>query len=218
MSIIIIDYGIGNLYSVANALKKVTKENVYITNDAKQIKKSNRIILPGQGAIKDCIKELKKKNIYWLIKEIIYKKNKPVLGICIGQHLLMESSEENNSVFGINYIKGVVKKYTNNNNKFKIPHTGWNIVYKHKEHPIWNGIKSGSRFYFVHSFYAKTTTQTTTTDKTKTKKNVLGMTEYGGHYANVITYSKSVITVQFHPEKSACLGLKLLKNFINWLP
>ncbi|AFQ24217.1 imidazole glycerol phosphate synthase subunit HisH [Candidatus Portiera aleyrodidarum] len=206
MAIIIIDYGIGNLYSVANAIKKVTKEKVYITNDAKKIKLSNRIILPGQGAIKDCIKELKKKELYWLLKEIINTTNKPVLGICIGQHLLMESSEENKGVFGINYIKGIVKNYKNKN--FKIPHTGWNIVYKHKEHQIWNGIKSGSRFYFVHSFYVKT----------RFKNNVLGVTEYGGKCANVITYYNSVITVQFHPEKSSSLGLKFLKNFINWLP
>lgn len=206
MAIIIIDYGIGNLYSVANAIKKVTNENVIISNNAKKIKNANRIILPGQGAIKDCINELKKEELYWLIKDLIYKKNKPVLGICIGQHLLMESSEENNSVFCMNYIPGIVKKY--NNKKFKIPHIGWNVVYKYKEHPIWNGIKSGERFYFVHSYYVKS----------KFKNNIFGITEYGGIRANVIIGYNSVITVQFHPEKSSFIGLKFLKNFINWLP
>ncbi|CAA3704460.1 Imidazole glycerol phosphate synthase subunit HisH [Candidatus Portiera aleyrodidarum] len=208
MAIIIIDYGVGNLYSVANAIKKVTKEKIFISNNAKKIKNSNRIILPGQGAIKDCIKELKKKELYWLIKDLIYTKNIPVLGICIGQHLLMESSEENNSVFGMNYIQGVVKKYKNKKYKFKIPQIGWNVVYKHKEHPLWNGIKSGSRFYFVHSYYVKT----------NLKNNILGITEYGGKRADVITYYNSVITVQFHPEKSSFIGLRFLKNFINWLP
>ncbi|CEI58875.1 imidazole glycerol phosphate synthase subunit HisH [Candidatus Portiera aleyrodidarum] len=210
MTIIIVDYGVGNLYSVANAIKKVTNENVIVSNKAKDIKNANRIILPGQGAIKDCINGLKKKELYWLIKDLIYKNNKPILGICIGQHLFMESSEENNSVFCINYIPGIVKKYNNKNYNlnFKIPHIGWNVVYKYNDHPIWRGIKSGSRFYFVHSYYVKS----------KFKKNIFGITEYGGRRANVIIGYNSIITVQFHPEKSSFIGLKFLKNFIRWEP
>ncbi|MCK2046727.1 imidazole glycerol phosphate synthase subunit HisH [Chromohalobacter japonicus] len=213
MTIAVIDYGMGNLHSVAKALEHVTHENVVITDDSRSIRGASRLVLPGQGAIRDCMGELQRNELQGLVQEVLRAQAKPLLGICVGQQMLMEESEENGGVACLGHLPGHVRHFGRDlrdaqDQRLKVPHMGWNRVTQHHPHPLWAGIEDDARFYFVHSYYVEA----------QEDSDIFGTTEYGGHTAHVATGRGPVFAVQFHPEKSARDGLRLLENFVTWTP
>ncbi|RKQ95757.1 glutamine amidotransferase [Kushneria sinocarnis] len=214
MTIAIIDYGMGNLHSVAKALEHVSEnERVTITRDPRAIKGATRLILPGQGAIRDCMSELEHTELTGLVKEMLADGNKPLLGICVGQQMLMDKSDENGGVWCLGYMPGRVRHFDDtmrdaDGNRLKVPHMGWNRVHQHHMHPLWEGIPTGERFYFVHSYHVQA----------EEDAHVMGYIDYGTVRAHVATGRDATFAVQFHPEKSAGAGLRLLSNFIQWSP
>ncbi|MGM0536428.1 MAG: imidazole glycerol phosphate synthase subunit HisH [Pseudomonadota bacterium] len=213
MTIAVIDYGMGNLHSVAKALEHVTHENVIVTRDARRIRGATRLVLPGQGAIRDCMGELERTELRGLVEELLARQAKPLLGICVGQQMLLDHSEENGGIDCLGFLRGEVRKFPidmrdDRDNRLKVPHMGWNLVHQHHDHPLWAGIDQDEHFYFVHSYYVDATDDTT----------VFGTTGYGRVNAHVAIGRDATFAVQFHPEKSSRAGLKLLENFVQWSP
>ena len=203
-SIAIIDYGMGNVYSVKKAIEYVAPNSqVLITNNIDLINKADRIIFPGQGAIGACMQALYKHNLIDVIKSAY--REKPFLGICLGLQLLFDYSEENNGVNGLAFIAGNIIKFRQN--QLKIPHMGWNKVKQLKAHPLWYNINNDAYFYSVHSYYVAE----------KDQDLAIATTKYGVEFTCAIA-KDNVFAVQFHPEKSQYNGLQLLKNFVNWSP
>ena len=202
--IAIIDYGIGNLRSVHNAVSFISPQTKSIvTSDPDVVAKADKVIFPGQGAMPDCVLQLDKRGLKESVIEAA--KQKPFLGICLGLQMLFETSEEGN-VSGFGLLPGTVKRFQlNKNERIKIPHMGWNKVNLSNPHPMWNKIDSDSRFYFVHSFYAEV----------KDKSLVMATSTHGEKFTCAIA-KDNIFAVQFHPEKSSELGLQLLNNFISW--
>jgi imidazole glycerol phosphate synthase glutamine amidotransferase subunit len=196
--IAIVDYGMGNLRSVVNAFKRLGA-HVVITQDRETIAASDAIVLPGVGAFGKCVENLKGLQLFDFIKEIILQE-KLYLGICLGMQILFEESEEAPSVKGMGIIKGKVPRFTGH---VKVPHMGWNSIEIAKTHPIFEGIKGGSHFYFVHSFFCQPEEQGVTATTTN----------YGIEFASSVQIG-NVFACQFHPEKSQSIGLQLLRNFI----
>ena len=213
MSIIaVVDYNMGNLRSVTQALQHVASANteIKITSNADDVLKADRVVFPGQGAARDCMSELQKRELVEVVLEAA--KTKPFLGICMGMQVLMQRSEENDGVDCMGLYAGEVKHFEGNigrrdvsGERLKIPQMGWNRVEHTQEHPLWKGIESGSRFYFVHSYYVVP----------DDKALIAGTTEYGIEYATAIA-KDNVFAIQSHPEKSADDGLQLLRNFTQW--
>jgi|TARA_B100000953_G_C17874076_1_gene375770 glutamine amidotransferase len=204
--IVIIDYGMGNVHSVAKALTNILdkKSKVKISKSISEIKKSTHIVFPGQGAVSECMSNINKNFEINELKEII--KEKPFLGICMGLQVLMGSSTENNGVSCLDIIDGKVLSIRDKLDKnLKIPHMGWSEVAQQNNHPLWDGIKNKSYFYFVHSYYVSP-------DK---KNDILATTSYGFDFVSAIA-RENMVAVQFHPEKSSKTGLKLLQNFLSW--
>ena len=204
--IVIIDYGMGNVHSVAKALTNILdkKSKVKISKSISEIKKSTHIVFPGQGAVSECMSNINKNFEINELKEII--KEKPFLGICMGLQVLMGSSTENNGVSCLDIIDGEVLSIRDKLDKnLKIPHMGWSEVAQQNNHPLWDGIKNKSYFYFVHSYYVSP-------DK---KNDILATTSYGFDFVSAIA-RENMAAVQFHPEKSSKTGLKLLRNFLSW--
>lgn len=209
-TIAVVDYGMGNLRSVLKALEHVAqdRQNVIITSDARQIASAERVVFPGQGAARDCMQQLRDSKLDDVVLQAASEK--PFLGICMGMQVLMSHSEENQGVDCMNLYRGNVRAFADaaiqpQMQSLKIPHMGWNQVAQKQVHPLWQGIKDNSRFYFVHSYYVDPE------DKTL----VAGTTEYGIEFVSVIARN-NVFAAQFHPEKSAHDGLQLLKNFSRW--
>ena len=209
IDIAVVDYGMGNLRSVAKALEHVAPElNIVITSESKDINAAKKIVFPGQGAMPDCMRELVTRKL----KDAVVKaaSEKPFLGICIGLQLLFEHSEEGDAA-GLGVLAGDVKKFSPDQmkdtlgRKLKVPHMGWNQVYQTKSHPMWENIQDGERFYYVHSYYVTP----------KEQEIVAGISEYPNKFTSVIA-NKNLFAVQFHPEKSQHAGLQLMKNFVNW--
>jgi imidazole glycerol-phosphate synthase subunit HisH len=197
--IAVIDYGMGNLRSVTNALEKLGADAV-VTRDRKVIKASSAIILPGVGAFGKCIENLKKLDLLSFIKETI-EEGKPYLGICLGMQVLFESSEEAPGIAGMGVFKGTVPRFTGS---IKIPHMGWNNIKIVKETEILKGIENSEYFYFVHSYYCLPVD----------KEVVATTTPYGGEFVSSVQ-KDNIFACQFHPEKSQAVGLKVLQNFTN---
>ncbi|ALM54135.1 imidazole glycerol phosphate synthase subunit HisH [Halomonas huangheensis] len=212
MTIAVIDYGMGNLHSVAKALEHVTHENVMITRDARSIQGATRLVLPGQGAMRDCMGELERTELTGLVLELLKEQSKPLLGICVGQQMLMDRSDENGGIDCLGFLAGQVKRFPadmlDGDARLKVPHMGWNLVRQPQSHPLWDGIDQDEHFYFVHSYYVAAEHQA----------NVFGTTDYGSITAHVATGSDATFAVQFHPEKSSRAGLRLLENFVHWTP
>lgn len=205
--IAIIDYRAGNLTSVKRALDFLGQESV-ITYDYNKIIKADRVIFPGVGAAGKAIADLKRRNLDNALKEAFNNK-KPILGICLGTQVILESSQENNTEC-LGLVEGKVVKFSGNlkgpeGRKLKVPHMGWNSVKLKRKHPIFDGISSDSEFYFVHSYYPVP----------ESEDKVLGETFYGISFSSVIM-SDNLVAMQFHPEKSGRPGLKILENFCNW--
>jgi glutamine amidotransferase len=211
-SIAVIDYGMGNLRSVAKALEHVAPQvRVLVTQKAADILQADRVVFPGQGAIRDCMRELE----HWKLMEVVCQAaaEKPFLGLCLGPQALMDFSEENGGVNCLGILPGQVIRFPkdlqdpDSGERLKIPHMGWNRVQQTIPHPLWKGIPQNSRFYFVHSYYLQPTTADLQT----------GITHYGFNFASAIGRD-NIFAVQFHPEKSARFGLMLLTNFVSWNP
>ncbi len=196
----LIDYGMGNLRSVAKALE-ISGGDVHIINTPEEILEMDKIILPGVGAIKDCMENLKKFNIIDAIWDFI-KTGKYFLGICLGLQALFEESTEFGHTKGLGIVKGKVQKFENIGN-LPVPHMGWNQVIIKKNTKLLDGIKDGDFFYFAHSFYVVP----------KESNEVMTTTDYGIDFVSSIN-KENIFGVQFHPEKSQKNGLKVLKNFI----
>ncbi len=209
-SVAVIDYGMGNLHSVASALAKVGGElDIRVTDQAEQILSADRVILPGVGAIRDCMAEIRRLKLDDIVSQCV-EAGKPVLAVCVGMQALMDSSEENGGVECLGLVKGEVCFFGENHqdadgNKLKVPHMGWNNVIQKKAHPLWQRIADGSRFYFVHSYFVNVADQSLVT----------GVSDYGREFHSVLSRG-NVFAAQFHPEKSGEAGLQLLKNFLNW--
>ena len=206
MPIAIIDYGMGNLRSVARALEHVGGRGVEVTADPARIEAAERVVFPGQGAVRDCMSALHRHELVDVIGRVIA--DRPFLGICMGMQALMTHSEENEGVEALGYFHGTVRHFrrlTKGEARLKIPQMGWNRVHQCTAHPLWAGIPQDARFYFVHSYYVSPDDPAI----------VQGESEYGGRFAAAIGAEK-VFATQFHPEKSQWAGLRLLENFLAW--
>lgn len=211
MSIVsVVDYGSSNLRSVSKALTHVAdgKHKIIISDDPEQILASDRVVIPGQGAIEQCMNGIKAKGLDEVLRECL--KDKPYLGICMGLQTLMDESEEDGGTRGMGIVAGKVVKFPlngrdENGDIYKIPHMGWNRVVQVKQHPLWQGINSGERFYFVHSYYVRPDND----------QDVATTTDYAVNFTSAIARD-NLFAVQFHPEKSQRAGLKLLENFLAW--
>ncbi len=206
--IAVMDYGMGNLRSVANAVRKVAPHaEVVISQNAEEILRAERVIFPGVGAIRDCMAEIRAAGFDKVIAEI--HNAKPLLAICVGMQALMSYSEENNGVECLNLFAGEVKRFPGgraaDGSQLKVPLMGWNSVRQSRPHPLWQGIADDARFYFVHSYYVQA----------EDEGLVAGISDYGLSFPAALASGKTFAT-QFHPEKSHTNGLKLLHNFVNW--
>ena len=198
--IAVIDYGMGNLHSVSKALEEVAvTEEILVTSDPKIIKSADKLVLPGVGAIKDCL-EAFSDDLRNVTLELI--RNKPTLAICVGMQMLLESSEENGGVKCLNVLDGKIVKIPASKD-IKIPHMGWNKVNFLSDHCLWSNIPNSSFFYFVHSYCCLSSSE------------AISETTHGTNFISAIS-KDNIFSVQFHPEKSQNLGLQLYKNFLDW--
>jgi imidazole glycerol-phosphate synthase subunit HisH len=207
-TVAVIDYGMGNLHSIAKALQHAEPEcNVRVTSSSDSILEADRVVFPGVGAIRDCMQALNQSGLSKVITEVA--KTKPFLGICLGMQALLTDNEENGHTQTLNIIPGHVVRFAEslhdkNGNILKIPHMGWNQVHQ-TQHPLWKDIPQDSRFYFVHSYYAEPDNGFV----------IAGTAEYPTAFACALA-QQNIFAVQFHPEKSQAVGLQLLKNFLHW--
>ena len=201
--IAIIDYGVGNLFSLTSSLKAVGADAV-ITSDPTVIKKADKILLPGVGAFEDAIFKLKKSGLDKLICEEV-SKGKKILGICLGMQMLFEKSYEYGVHDGLSLLKGRIVSMEGRIPKaLKIPHIGWNALHIKSEHPIFKYVKENDSVYFVHSYYAE-----------GCEESLLASTEYGSELTAAVALG-NIAGTQFHPEKSGNVGLGILKAFSEW--
>lgn len=210
MSVIgVIDYGMGNLHSIRKALAFVAPaERVVVSYDPDTLFRADRLILPGVGAIKHCMDELARLELDQMLIE--FRRERPLLGICLGMQALFEGSEENNGVRALGFIPGEALAFPKPRMdtvgpRLKVPHMGWNQVHQERDHPLWAGIAQDAWFYFVHSYHIQT----------DASEHALGTTEYGLRFVSV-AIAENVFGVQFHLEKSQRAGLALLANFVQW--
>lgn len=208
-TVAVIDYGMGNLHSVASALRQVNRDTeVLVTGDPDKILAADRVIFPGVGAIRDCMAEILRLGIGQVVAEAMH--TKPVLAICVGMQALMAHSEENAGVDCLGLLPGKVVYFGDalldvDGSRLKVPHMGWNKVHQMVPHPLWGGIPQDSRFYFVHSYYVHV----------EDRSLLAATTDYGVQIHAALTRD-NVFTTQFHPEKSSVAGLQLLSNFLQW--
>jgi len=210
-TIAVIDYGMGNLRSVSKALEHVAPDaRVEVTSDPVAVAAADRVVFPGQGAMPDCMREMEARGLRPAV--LAAAQAKPFLGICIGLQMLFESSDEGD-VRGLGVLPGRVRRFPREamrdqeGRRLKVPHMGWNQVRQRKAHPLWAGIDDGTRFYFVHSYYAEVEDQ----------QMVSGVTDYGLPFTCAVARD-NIFAVQFHPEKSHTAGLRMLLNFVDWNP
>ena len=207
-SVAVIDYGMGNLHSIAKALQHADAgTNVLISADAHVIQSADRVVFPGVGAMRDCMQALHDLNLVDLIKQAA--QDKPFLGICLGMQALLTDSEENGGTACLDLFPGHVRRFADNlrdeqGQLLKIPHMGWNRV-KQRPHPLWSNIPQDSRFYFVHSYFA-------IPDR---DEDSIASSDYPQAFTCALARD-NVFAVQFHPEKSQTVGLQLLQNFLRW--
>ena len=216
-TIAIIDYGMGNLRSVYQAFHHVApNDNVLIAHHPEEIRSANRVVLPGQGAMPDCMKHLKESGLLDALLEAT--KTKPLLGVCVGEQMLFDRSAEVHSnqtpwTACLGLIPGEVRRFELAGKKqadgsaYKVPHMGWNQVRQDTQHALWSGIPNLTSFYFVHSYYVVP----------QRKEDCAGSTEYGDWFTSAVARD-NIFATQFHPEKSAEYGLKLYQNFVTWQP
>jgi imidazole glycerol-phosphate synthase subunit HisH len=217
-TIAIVDYGMGNLRSVYQAFHHVAPDaKVLIAHTPEEIISAERVVLPGQGAMPDCMKHLEESGLLEALLDAA--KNKPLLGVCVGEQMLFDQSAEvranSNTAWTpcLGLIPGEVRRFElagklqPDGSAYKVPHMGWNQVRQDHQHPLWDGIPDLASFYFVHSYYVVP----------QRKEDVAGSTEYGDWFTSAVARD-NIFATQFHPEKSAEYGLKLYNNFVSWKP
>ena len=209
--IVVVDYGMGNLRSVAQALRAVAPEkDILVSGAASDLKEAERIVLPGQGAMPDCMASLEKSGLKDALLDAARKK--PVFGICVGEQMLFDWSEEGDTRC-LGLLPGKVVRFRLDNrvqpdgSRFKVPQMGWNRVKQVNPHPLWEGIADNSFFYFVHSFHVVP----------DSLEQMVGETEYGMPFCSAVAH-ENIFATKVHPEKSADVGLRLYRNFIHWNP
>ncbi|MBP6057699.1 MAG: imidazole glycerol phosphate synthase subunit HisH [Nitrosomonas sp.] len=211
IDIAIVDYGMGNLRSVHKALEHVAPTaSIVVTSDPDIVQKAKRIVVPGQGAMRNCMHELETRGLREVVMEAAA--HKPFLGICLGLQMLFEESEEGH-IKSLNILPGKVVHFsapamiTADGQKLKVPHMGWNQVHQAMKHPLWEGIAEDARFYFVHSYYVET----------EDAAFIAARSSYPAPFTCAVA-KDNIFAVQFHPEKSQLAGLTLLSNFAKWTP
>lgn len=209
-SVAVIDYGMGNLHSVAKALEQTGRvDEIRVTHEKAQILSADRVVLPGVGAIRDCMAEIRRLGLDEVIAEVV--KSKPFLGVCVGMQALMDYSEENEGTECLGILPGQVKFFGDDlvdeqtGTALKVPHMGWNQVHQEMEHPLWQGIGQDSRFYFVHSYYVMPAEE----------RYLAASAQHGVRIAAALAH-ENIFAAQFHPEKSQHDGLRLYANFLDW--
>ncbi len=214
--VVIIDYGSGNLHSAAKAFERAARESeadaqILVSSNAADVAVADRVVLPGVGAFADCKRGLEAvPGMRATLEEVVRRKSRPFLGICVGAQLMAERGLEFGVTEGFGWIKGDVKAIEPNDPSLKIPHMGWNTLDVVNDHPLLSGIKTGAdglHAYFVHSYHIATTD----------RPSVIAETEYGGRVTAMVG-RENIAGTQFHPEKSQTLGLKLIANFLKWTP
>ena len=209
VDVAVVDYGMGNLRSVEQALRSVAPAaRIIVTDDPEVVTSAKRVVFPGQGAMPECMRELDARGLRDAV--LLAARSRPFLGICVGLQMLFEHSAEGD-VAGLNILRGKVVRFNSNmhdvqGNKLKVPHMGWNQVH-HAQHPLWKGIEQDARFYFVHSYYVQPQDATL----------VQATSQYPQSFACAVA-KDNLFGVQFHPEKSHTAGLMLLNNFMQWNP
>ncbi|MFL6635381.1 MAG: imidazole glycerol phosphate synthase subunit HisH [Massilia sp.] len=209
--IVVVD-GLGNLRSVAQALRAADPEaEVIVSSQAADIDAADRVVLPGQGAMRDCMRSLRESGLEAAVLRAM--KTRPVMGVCVGEQMLFDSSEENEGTPGLGLLPGKVVRFQldgklqADGSRFKVPQMGWNRVHQKRAHPLWDGVAPDSYFYFVHSYYARPAEA----------QDAIGETDYGGNFCCAVARD-NIVATQFHPEKSAAAGLRLYRNFVHWNP
>jgi glutamine amidotransferase len=210
--IAIVDYGMGNYHSVERALRHAAPDaEISLSSDAQQILSADRVVLPGQGAMGDCMRTLTEAGLDDVVMRVA--RTKPLLGVCVGEQMLFESSQEGPTVC-LGLLPGQVQRFSgpmfesaSGGSRLKIPHMGWNPVRQVQPHPIWSGIADGAPFYFVHSYHVVASDPAV----------VVGQSDYGYPFECAVA-RENIFAVQFHPEKSADDGLRLYRNFVDWNP
>jgi glutamine amidotransferase len=212
-TIAVVDYGMGNLRSVSQAVAHVAREadvKVIVTGNPEEVLLAERIVLPGQGAMRDCMRELRESGLQDAVLEAL--RTKPVMGVCVGMQMLLDHSEEQDTP-GLGVIGGRVRRFRlegqrqPDRSRFKVPQMGWNRVRQARAHALWQGVDDGAWFYFVHSYHAAPADP----------GHSVGETEYGLVFTSAVARD-NIFATQFHPEKSAADGLKLYRNFLHWKP
>ena len=212
-TVAVVDYGMGNLRSVSQAVQAAadgTGVQVVITSNPEEVRAATRIVLPGQGAMPDCMRSLRESGVQEAL--LAASRSKPLMGVCIGEQMLFDSSEEGDAA-GLGLLPGKVVRFQldgqtqEDGSRFKVPQMGWNQVRQTASHPMWDGIADNSYFYFVHSYYAQP----------QQAAHSVGETVYGAAFTCAVARD-NIFATQFHPEKSAAAGLQLYKNFVHWKP
>jgi len=215
-TVAVVDYGMGNLRSVSQAVQAAAQGSgwtVVVTQRPEDVRAAQRIVLPGQGAMPDCMRELRESGLQESVLEAAA--SKPMFGVCVGMQMLLDHSAEGDTP-GLGLIHGEVRKFDlagrtqPDGSRYKVPQMGWNQVRQKAHphpHPVWAGVPDNSYYYFVHSFYAQP----------RDAAHVAGETDYGGVFAAAVARD-NIFATQFHPEKSAEHGLALYRNFLHWNP
>jgi glutamine amidotransferase len=217
-TVAVVDYGMGNLRSVSQAVMHVAREasssgsnfDVIVTSRPEDVLAAERVVLPGQGAMPDCMRELRDSGLQEAVLDAAA--NKPLMGVCIGMQMLLSRSEEG-PTDGLGLMAGEVIRFQlegqlqPDGSRYKVPQMGWNRVFQARPHALWSGVPDGAYFYFVHSFYAKPSDP----------HHSVGETEYGTRFTSALARD-NIFATQFHPEKSAEHGLALYRNFLHWKP
>ena len=207
--LVVVDYGMGNLRSVAKAFEFVARESsadvaVVISSSPAEVSTADRVVFPGQGAMPDCMRYLRESGLEGAVRQAAAEK--PFFGVCVGMQMLFDHSEEGGTA-GLGILRGTVKRFRPVDHALKVPHMGWNEVIQTSPHTLWQDISSGERFYYVHSYYCEPSDASLTT----------ATTHYSGHFTAAIVRA-NIFATQFHPEKSHRVGLTLYRNFLNWHP
>jgi glutamine amidotransferase len=216
-TVAVVDYGMGNLRSVSQAVMHAAQGegvDVVVTSQPEAVRAAERIVLPGQGAMRDCMRELEGAGLKQAVLEAAA--SKPLMGVCVGMQMLLDHSEEQDTP-GLGLIPGRVLRFRlegqrqPDGSRYKIPQIGWNRVQQLPHggavHPMWQGVPDGAFFYFVHSYYARPSEP----------RHSAGETEYGLRFTSAVARD-NIFATQFHPEKSAAHGLGLYRNFLHWKP
>ena len=203
METAIIDYGMGNLLSVQRAFEKCGSDAVIIDNPL-ELRDAEHIVLPGVGAFPDAMDNLRKNGWIEELNRAVLEKETPILGICLGMQLLADKGYEVRECDGLGYIPGEIIRFTQTQEKERIPHVGWNEILKREDSPLFDGIADGTNYYFVHSYHFRVANE----------ENIATVTPYCGEFVSSVI-KDNIVGTQFHPEKSQKAGFKLIKNFLS---